>query len=53
VTQSYGITYRHTLADLITLDGGVAPQPSVFKAGWVSIHRSCFVSDARCYCGSL
>jgi len=53
MTQSYGITYRHTLADLITLDAGVAAQPNVFKAGWASIHRSCFVSDARCYCGSL
>jgi hypothetical protein len=32
IRQSYGITYRHTLAELIQLDAGVTVQPNVFKA---------------------
>ena len=33
IRQSYGITYRHTLAELITLDAGITTQANVFKAG--------------------
>ena len=33
IRQSYGITYRHTLAELIKLDAGATVQPNVFKAG--------------------
>jgi peroxidase len=33
IRQSYGITYRHTLAELIKLDAGITTQPNVFKAG--------------------
>jgi hypothetical protein len=33
IQQSYGITYRHTLAELIQLDAGITVQPNVFKAG--------------------
>jgi hypothetical protein len=33
ISQTYGITYRHTLADLIELDAGITVQPNVFKAG--------------------
>jgi hypothetical protein len=33
IAQTYGITYRHTLAELIALDAGVSVQPNVFKAG--------------------
>jgi hypothetical protein len=32
IRQSYGITYRHALAELIQLDAGVTVQPNVFKA---------------------
>ena len=32
IRQSYGITYRHTLAELIALDAGITVQPNVFKA---------------------
>jgi hypothetical protein len=32
IRQTYGITYRHTLAELIKLDGGVTVQANVFKA---------------------
>jgi Animal haem peroxidase len=32
ITQSYGITYRHTLAGLVQLDAGVTVQANVFKA---------------------
>lgn len=32
ISQTYGITYQHTLADLINLDAGVTVQPNVFKA---------------------
>jgi hypothetical protein len=32
ISQTYGINYRHTLADLINLDAGVTVQPNVFKA---------------------
>jgi hypothetical protein len=32
IRQSYGITYKHTLAELIKLDAGVTVQPNVFKA---------------------
>jgi hypothetical protein len=32
IQQTYGITYRHTLAELIQLDAGVTVQPNVFKA---------------------
>jgi hypothetical protein len=33
IRQTYGITYRHTLAELISLDAGVNVEPNVFKAG--------------------
>jgi peroxidase len=33
IAQTYGITYRHTLAQLIALDAGVTVAPNVFKAG--------------------
>jgi hypothetical protein len=33
IQQSYGITSRHTLAELIQLDAGVTVQPNVFRAG--------------------
>jgi hypothetical protein len=33
IRQSYGITYRHTLAELVALDAGITVQPNVFKAG--------------------
>ena len=33
ITQTYGITYRHTLAELIKLNTGLTTQPNVFKAG--------------------
>jgi hypothetical protein len=33
IRQSYGITYRHTLAELIKLDAAATAQPNVFKAG--------------------
>jgi hypothetical protein len=32
ISQTYGITYRHTLSELIALDGGVTVPPNVFKA---------------------
>jgi hypothetical protein len=32
IQQTYGITYQHTLADLINLDAGITVQPNVFKA---------------------
>jgi hypothetical protein len=32
IRQSYGITYRHTLTELIKLDAGVTVQANVFKA---------------------
>jgi Animal haem peroxidase len=32
ISQTYGITYHHTLADLINLDAGITTQPNVFKA---------------------
>ena len=32
IRQTYGITYRHTLAELIKLDAGVTVEPNVFKA---------------------
>ncbi len=32
IRQTYGITYRHTLAELIQLDAGVTVQPDVFEA---------------------
>jgi Animal haem peroxidase len=32
VGQAYGITYRHTLAELVDLDAGVTVPPDVFKA---------------------
>ncbi len=32
IAQTYGITYRHTLAELIALDAGVTVEPNVFKA---------------------
>ena len=32
IRQTYGITYRHTLAELIKLDAGVTVQANVFKA---------------------
>jgi hypothetical protein len=32
ISQTYGITYQHTLADLINLDAGITVQPNVFKA---------------------
>jgi hypothetical protein len=33
IRQTYGIDYRHTLADLIKLDAGITVQANVFKAG--------------------
>jgi hypothetical protein len=33
IRQTYGITYRHTLAELIKLDAGITVQANVFKAG--------------------
>ena len=33
IRQSYGITYRHTLAELIKLDAGITAQANVFEAG--------------------
>jgi hypothetical protein len=33
ISQTYGISYQHTLAELINLDAGVTVQPNVFKAG--------------------
>jgi hypothetical protein len=33
IGQTYGITYQHTLAELINLDANVTVQPNVFKAG--------------------
>jgi hypothetical protein len=32
IDRSYGISYRHTLAELVTLDAGVTVAPNVFKA---------------------
>ena len=32
ISQTYGISYQHTLADLITADSGATVQPNVFKA---------------------
>jgi hypothetical protein len=32
IRQTYGIDYRHTLADLIKLDAGITVQANVFKA---------------------
>src|SRR5262245_5915322 len=32
IGQSYGITYEHTLAELIQLDAGATVQPNVFEA---------------------
>jgi hypothetical protein len=32
IRQTYGIDYRHTLAQLINLDAGITVQPNVFKA---------------------
>ena len=32
IAQSYGITYEHTLAELIKLDVGVDVEPQIFKA---------------------
>jgi hypothetical protein len=32
IRQSYGIPYRHTLAELIKLDVGITTQANVFKA---------------------
>jgi hypothetical protein len=32
IRQTYGITYRHTLAELIQRDAGVTVQPDVFEA---------------------
>jgi hypothetical protein len=32
IRQTYGITYRHTLAELIQLDAGVTVEPDVFEA---------------------
>jgi peroxidase len=32
ISQTYGITYRHTLAELIAADAGVTVEPNVFKA---------------------
>ena len=32
IRQTYGITYRHTLAELIKLDAGATVEPNVFKA---------------------
>jgi hypothetical protein len=32
IRQTYGIDYRHTLAELIQLDAGVTVQPDVFEA---------------------
>jgi peroxidase len=33
IRQTYGIDYRHTLAELIKLDAGTTVQANVFKAG--------------------
>jgi hypothetical protein len=33
IRQTYGITYRHTLAEVIKLDTGVTVPANVFKAG--------------------
>jgi len=33
ISQTYGITYQHTLADLIELDADTTVQANVFKAG--------------------
>jgi hypothetical protein len=33
IRQSYGITYRHTLAELLELDAGATVPANVFKAG--------------------
>jgi hypothetical protein len=33
IRQTYGIDYRHTLADLIKLDAGISVQANVFEAG--------------------
>jgi hypothetical protein len=33
IAQTYGITYRHTLAELIKLNTGLTTPPNVFKAG--------------------
>jgi hypothetical protein len=33
IRRNYGITYRHTLAELVNLDAGVTVQPNVFRAG--------------------
>ncbi len=33
IRQTYGITYRHTLAEVINLDAGVTVQSNVFRAG--------------------
>jgi peroxidase len=33
IRQNYGITYQHTLAELINLDAGITVAPNVFKAG--------------------
>jgi hypothetical protein len=33
IDQTYGITYQHTLADLISRDADTTVQPNVFKAG--------------------
>ncbi|MBO0844194.1 MAG: peroxidase family protein [Nocardioides sp.] len=32
ISQTYGIDYRHTLADLLNLDAGITTQANVFKA---------------------
>lgn len=32
IERTYGITYHHTLADLIQLNTGPTVQPNVFKA---------------------
>ncbi|HET7808884.1 MAG TPA: peroxidase family protein [Gaiellaceae bacterium] len=32
IAQTYGITYRYTLADLISVDGGATVPPNVFEA---------------------
>jgi hypothetical protein len=33
IAQTYGISYQHTLGDLIQLDAATGVQPNVFKAG--------------------
>jgi hypothetical protein len=33
IRRNYGITYRHTLAELVKLDAGITLQPNVFIAG--------------------